>query len=279
MTKEEIYEAIGYTGKYTKEVKRKLRLLMKRFHPDVNAGDDSTMKILVEVKNELTHNKVSYTRSKKTVEKETPIKQTPQESEETDDFQRFSVGDLTKKVQELLKKLDAFTQNLFALYKRLSKEESKRVELDRAYRENMDAMQIFKEQLYRVVHISKWEIFLLILIVCNIGMLFLRFHLAFILSLFFLAFIYIVIVLSRNLKLNKIQDALYTLEIDELILKKQLDQQNQVIKEFHVKEGSIKRALQKLKDDITFYNHIIAKRTNKTKTQEYERTTSYTKRK
>ena len=111
-------------------------------------------------------------------------KQTPQESEETDDFQRFSVGDLTKKVQELLKKLDAFTQNLFALYKRLSKEESKRVELDRAYRENMDAMQIFKEQLYRVVHISKWEIFLLILIVCNIGMLFLRFHLAFILSLF-----------------------------------------------------------------------------------------------
>lgn len=280
MTKEEIYEAIGYNGKYNKEVKRKLRLLMKKFHPDLNAGDDSTMKLLVEVKNELVHNKVSYTKQKPKEKEKPNSKEHPfEERENVDDFDKIRVSDLTKKVQNLLKKLETFTKRLFELYKHLSKEESKRVELDQAYRENIDAMQTFKDQLYRVGRISKYEIFFLLFIVCNIGILFIRFHYFFAFTLLFLVFIYIFIVVFRNVKINKIQDALYTLEIDALILQKQLDQQNQTIQEIHVKEGNMKRALQRLKDDITFYNHVIARKTNKTKIQEYERTTSYTKRK
>ena len=72
MTKEEIYEAINYNGNYNKEVKKKLRLLMKKFHPDLNKEDKETIKILVEVKNELINNKVSYVKRKKQEAKERP---------------------------------------------------------------------------------------------------------------------------------------------------------------------------------------------------------------
>lgn len=58
MTKQEIYVKLGYTGEYTKEVKRKLRELIKKYHPDLNHGDDTTMKILNEVKNEIENNRV-----------------------------------------------------------------------------------------------------------------------------------------------------------------------------------------------------------------------------
>lgn len=58
MTKQEIYVKIGYKGEYTKEVKRRLRELIKKYHPDLNNGDDRTMKILNEVKSELENNRV-----------------------------------------------------------------------------------------------------------------------------------------------------------------------------------------------------------------------------
>ena len=53
MNKDSIYKLIGYKGEYNKEVKTKLRKLLKKYHPDHNKGNSETFKLINEVKKEL----------------------------------------------------------------------------------------------------------------------------------------------------------------------------------------------------------------------------------
>lgn len=59
MTKEEIYIYLKYNGVYDSGVKRRLKKLIKKYHPDLNNGDDTVMKLINEVKKELETNSVS----------------------------------------------------------------------------------------------------------------------------------------------------------------------------------------------------------------------------
>ena len=59
MTKEEIYTYLKYNGVYDSGVKRRLKKLIKKYHPDLNNGDDTVMKLINEVKKELETNSVS----------------------------------------------------------------------------------------------------------------------------------------------------------------------------------------------------------------------------
>ena len=59
MTKEEIYSYLKYNGVYDSGVKRRLKKLIKKYHPDLNNGDDTVMKLINEVKKELETNSVS----------------------------------------------------------------------------------------------------------------------------------------------------------------------------------------------------------------------------
>ena len=59
MTKEEIYKYLKYIGIYDSGVKRRLKKLIKKYHPDLNNGDDTVMKVINEVKKELESNSVS----------------------------------------------------------------------------------------------------------------------------------------------------------------------------------------------------------------------------
>ena len=56
MNKDSIYKLIGYEGEYNKEVKAKLRKLLKKYHPDHNKGNSETFKLINEVKRELEKN-------------------------------------------------------------------------------------------------------------------------------------------------------------------------------------------------------------------------------
>ena len=65
MKKEEVYKLINYNGFYNDEVKKKLKNLIKKYHPDKNKGDSKIIKVIYEVKKELETNKVSYNPIKK----------------------------------------------------------------------------------------------------------------------------------------------------------------------------------------------------------------------
>lgn len=55
MDRDNVYKIIGYKGEYNKEVKAKLRKLLKKYHPDHNNGASETFKIINEIKKELEH--------------------------------------------------------------------------------------------------------------------------------------------------------------------------------------------------------------------------------
>ena len=53
MTREEILEKIRYKGEYTEAVKKRLKKLIKQYHPDVNKNDKKTILLLYDIKKEL----------------------------------------------------------------------------------------------------------------------------------------------------------------------------------------------------------------------------------
>ena len=61
MNKKDIYTYLKYNGVY---VKRNLKKLIKKYHPDLNNGDDTIMKLINEVKKELETNNVSINNNK-----------------------------------------------------------------------------------------------------------------------------------------------------------------------------------------------------------------------
>ena len=60
MTREEILKELNYKGKYNKEVKRKLKRLLKKYHPDNNKEDKETILVLYQIKKELETNTLVY---------------------------------------------------------------------------------------------------------------------------------------------------------------------------------------------------------------------------
>ena len=63
MTEKEIIEYIGFSGTYTKSVKKKLNKLIKKYHPDRNKNDKTTILILYSVKERLENNTLTYTKN------------------------------------------------------------------------------------------------------------------------------------------------------------------------------------------------------------------------
>ena len=59
MTKKDIYTYLKYNGIYDNSVKRRIKKLIKKYHPDLNNGDDTVMRLINEVKKELETNSVS----------------------------------------------------------------------------------------------------------------------------------------------------------------------------------------------------------------------------
>ena len=70
MNRKEIIELINYKGEYTKEVKKKLRELLKKYHPDHYKKEDNTFKLINEIKKELESGKKISFENKKDYEKE-----------------------------------------------------------------------------------------------------------------------------------------------------------------------------------------------------------------
>ena len=62
MKKEEVYKLIEYNGKYDDKVKRNLKKLLKKYHPD-HYGKNDIIKVIYEVKKELENNKVSFNKN------------------------------------------------------------------------------------------------------------------------------------------------------------------------------------------------------------------------
>ena len=63
MTEQEIIEYIGFSGTYTKNVKKKLNKLIKKYHPDHNKTDKKTILTLYSIKEKLENKTLTYTKN------------------------------------------------------------------------------------------------------------------------------------------------------------------------------------------------------------------------
>lgn len=120
MTKQEIYVKLGYTGEYTKEVKKRFRELVKKYHPDLNNGDDTTMKLLNEVKNELENNLVDDIFYKSSIKSEKIVDVEEIVNIEDDYFKEVSYKELSKRIEELKLEKEVEYQKLLVIDKKLN---------------------------------------------------------------------------------------------------------------------------------------------------------------
>ena len=107
MNEREILDAIGYNGEYNKEVKKNLKGLLKKYHPDHYKGSDDTFKLINKVKRELEAGK------KPTIKPKVNKKKTYN----NDDYLWYAnqIDELTKKRNELLEKKENKQKRLFSL--------------------------------------------------------------------------------------------------------------------------------------------------------------------
>lgn len=125
LTKQEIYVKLGYRGEYTKEVKRRFRLLCKRYHPDVNQGDDRTMKLLNQVKEEIEQAEIHHDKKTRDVypsKQEETYSSEPNSSrdlEKENVFQLVPKEVLEQKIKQLEEKLKAIAEELASKSKKI----------------------------------------------------------------------------------------------------------------------------------------------------------------
>ena len=105
MTRDEILNEIGFHGKYTKEVKRKLNKLLKKYHPDNNKDDQKTILILYEVKKELEEGNLNYT-EKKEYKMDTDTKNHLAFLENMLEKFKLDRDSINKKINDLYKKIN-----------------------------------------------------------------------------------------------------------------------------------------------------------------------------
>ncbi len=109
MKESEILEKIGYKGEYTKEVKKKLKELLKKYHPDHYKGSDDTFKTINKVKKDLeSGKKLNYN---------IPKKESNTKNVSSDDYIWYlnKIDELTRKKESLIKLKDEKQKTLFAL--------------------------------------------------------------------------------------------------------------------------------------------------------------------
>ena len=96
MNEREILKQINYHGEYNKEVKKNLKNLLKKYHPDHYHGSSETFKKINQIKNKLENNE-------KLVYEEEKVKKTTHET--TDDilWYKKKIDELNKQKDNLLK--------------------------------------------------------------------------------------------------------------------------------------------------------------------------------
>lgn len=220
MTKKQIYEYLNYQGKYDSGVKKRLKKLIKKYHPDLNNGDDTTMKLINEVKKELETNASNFV-------KEEGFKQ----EKKSNAFEYINIINIIKKLNkeviDLNEKIQSGYHNEYELLKKYNNTK-------RLYNTLILNKKILEKQitsLKKISIIDKLNIFLILLI-----SLFLFIIPILIIILILVVFVEIVYIIIRINKLKR--------KNEEII------KTNKVVKEYEEMSFNIKTKIDDLNKDI-----------------------------
>ena len=240
MTKKEIYTYLKYNGVYDSSVKKRLKKLIKKYHPDLNNGDDTVMKLINEVKKELESNTVSIKNNE-----DTAIKNNSKSSVDVINITTL-ITKLNSEINSLNKKIEKGNHDEYKLFI----EYNSSLSLYNTLKLNEKLIKSKIIRLKRLRFIDKLNILLII-----IAGLLMIYSMCFIIMLVSIIYLEVILVLIRYFKIKKYKQDLRDINIMD--------------KEYKDFSESIKKEIDILNKDLFGVKKDV--RVNKEKVRYYEK--------
>ena len=259
MTKNEIYEYLKYDGNYNFGVKKRLNKLIKKYHPDHN-GDPEIMKLILEVKNELESNSVSYN-----------VKKNQKKDIKNNEYFSFTTKELIKKLKKELNDLNKQIEKGYSDEYKLLKEYS---DVDKVYKQLLLKIKIDKRKIEKLKLITVIDKLILFIIILTAIFTIYNFNYISLSLLIFMTIIELLYLYTRFYKISTLKNDLK--EIEDIIpnYKKQFELIDENLKKLKIDIFGIKKLSKEKIADIKYYENSL---NNKNKEKEIEKDMEYTK--
>ena len=266
MTEQEIIEYIGFRGTYTKNVKKKLNKLIKKYHPDRNKIDKTTILTLYSVKEKLENNTLTYNKNYDNDNTIINTNQTNNINEEEKLYDTKTINFINRIINILIREKDFFNKELNKIYNKeyyYNKKLYKNSELD-SY--NDIEIEKILEILDSIKKVNYIDILYVIFIFIFIGLSF--YNIIFSIFLLFIIYFECTFIKERCKEYNK-----FLILLGKKKMKKEkysLKNKNyeKILSELNRDEIDLRNERRKVSNDIAFYNHQLSLNNNYSKVKE-----------
>lgn len=239
MKKEDVYKLIEYKGVYDTKVKKNLKNLIKKYHPDKKNGSNDYIKIIYEVKKELENNTVSY--KKKEEEK---VEKTDYNKQEC----LMEIIKLTEKKQNIESKIKEHYLNLANTFKEYEELYNSHKKIQNKLCDYKDSNNMINKLIYLYILLSS--------ILFSFSIIVIIFNKYYILGCSLVVFIFLFILILKELKkkkeiINKINK--YTQKEEQI--NRDINNYKNNINKINDSILSLERNINKIEDDIRFYKN------------------------
>ena len=248
MTREEIIEKIRYKGEYTEAVKKRLKRLIKQYHPDVNKKDKETIKVLYAVKKELENGSLIYTSN--------TSKNNDNDKEDNKDNKNnnydYIIDFFENVIDNLKKKRDEINDKIDYLYKRYNNKIDEKNDKTEELTEIVFKIENLSDEMEKLkkIDILDWLIVSLILVAIICTFAFKLYFLLLVVLFFIMAETYYIYV--RYLDYNNIKYLLKRTEKKKKVIDKEFNSIEDNLKELRKEEIDLKREKTNLNNDIRY---------------------------
>lgn len=250
MTREEIIKELHYHGKYTNEVKRRLRKLLKKYHPDKNKKDDKTILLLYEIKKELENNTLQYY-DDTILEKE--------ESQDNNIISKYYLYFLETMVEKLQRQKAAISKKIKELYKKWNRNIEEKNKKEEEFGKVNLKVNTLKEDINKLSGFDKNDIYLILLCLFLIIIVMITRKIGYLFGVIIIIMIEMYHNYDRNKKYHHKREELRKSEKISNEVQTELEiMENESIK-YEIQEQELKKEETRIKNDIQFYHHEITK--------------------
>lgn len=266
MTEKEIIEYIGFSGTYTKSVKKKLNKLIKKYHPDRNKNDKTTILILYSVKERLENNTLTYTKNNDNDNSIYNSYQTNNINKKEKIYDTKTINFINRIINILIRKKDFFNKELNKIYNKeyyYNKKLYKNSELD-SY--NDIEIEKILEILDSIKKVNYIDILYVIFIFIFIGLSF--YNIIFSIFLLFIIYFEYSFIKERYNEYNKFLILLRKKKIKKEKYSIKNKNYEKILNELNRYEINLKNERRMVSNDIAFYNHELSLSNNYSKDME-----------
>lgn len=241
MNKEEILDYLNYKGRYTKDVKKRLNKLLKKYHPDNNKSDKDTILVLYQIKKELEDGTLKY-----------EVKSKNEEATDYSFFIELMINKLKSKKSRIDKKIEDLYKKINIHYEKIN---NKQEQIDLI---DTDILEL-EEDISKLLSIDIIDYIIIFFILLFIFLMIGFKNFLFIICIIFLVLIEIYymyirrsIYIDKKSELRKIKRIRNNVKDEYKVIKDKIV----ILEDDEVK---LKRERNRINNDISYYSHELSK--------------------